>query len=352
MLKVFERKLRLVRLRCSVNLLLEQTGRVLTAAGLVAILAILTERLLALTVINSWSLWSLFGVVIALAILLWLLSQPSRMQVSLLLDDRLKLHERFSTTLALAGSQDPFAHAARAEAYETARHVSPQSHFPIRPSKHWTYAATTWLIAVALLLFMPQKDLLGFFKKQQQKEEQAKKIELAKSDIKDTTGTVKSALKQLGNPELDDALAGLDQIPKDAKPQDLKRQAIRKLGDLSDKIKNMQTGMQIDSVNLMQQMLKQLRGSPDAFSQKLRLALAQGNFSQSSNLLKQMQKELVEGELSDQQRKDLSKQLQELARQLQELAAKNEQLEKELEKSGLDKRLAKLSETPKAGAKC
>ncbi|MHC4658904.1 MAG: hypothetical protein ACYS83_06965, partial [Planctomycetota bacterium] len=95
---------------------------------------------------------------------------------------------------------------------------------------------------------------------------------------------------------------------------------------------------------------------PDAFSQKLRLALAQGNFSQASNLLKQLQKELVEGELSEQQRKALSQQLQELAKQLQELAAKNEQLEKEMERMGLDKRLAKLSEiatgSPKAGAKC
>jgi len=197
---------------------------------------------------------------------------------------------------------------------------------------------------VTLALFLPQKDLLGFFKKQQQQEKQARQIELAKANVKQTTGTVKSALKQLGNPELEDNLAGLDQIPKSAKPEDIKRQAICKLGDLSDKIKKMQTGMQLDSIDMMRQMFKQLPGSADAFSQKLRLTLAQGNFAKASDLLKQMQKQLLEGDLTDEQRKALSQQLQDLAKQIQELAAKNEQLEKELEKIGLDKRLARLNE--------
>jgi hypothetical protein len=95
---------------------------------------------------------------------------------------------------------------------------------------------------------------------------------------------------------------------------------------------------------MMQEMFKQLRGSPDAFSQQLRLALAQGNFAQASGLLKQIQKELVEGKLSNRQREALAKQLQELAKQLEELAAKNEELEKELEKLGLDKKLARLTD--------
>ncbi|HUW19691.1 MAG TPA: hypothetical protein VMW16_10350 [Sedimentisphaerales bacterium] len=344
MLKAFEKKLRLVRLRCSLNILLEQTGRVLTAAGAAVVLAVLGERLLALSLINYWTFWIFSGAVAAGVFLSWLLDQPSRLRVSLLLDERLRLHERFSTTLALADSQDPFACAARAEARETARHISPKEHFPIRPSRCWLYAVCTWLVAVILVLFLPQKDLLGFLRNRQQQQQQTKQIELAKADVKQTTSTVKSALKQLDNPDLDDALTGLDQMPRDAKPDDIKRQAIRRLGDLSDKLKNMQSGMQLDSVNLMQQMLKQLRGSPDAFAQKLRLALAQGNFAQAASLLKELQKELVEGKLSEQQREALAQQLQELAKQLQELAAKNEQLEKELEKQGLDKNLARLDE--------
>lgn len=343
MLKVFEKKLRLVRLRWSVNLLLKQTGRVLTCAGIIAVLGVLTERLLGVSVINSWTLWVFGGVVTVLVFLPWLLRQPSRMQTSLLLDERLRLHERFSTTLALADSKVPFANAARNEAHATARHVHLQGRFPIRPSRCWLYVISTWVIAAALVLFMPQKDLLGLFRRRQQEEKRAEQIQQAEVDVKEATDMVRQVVKRL-DAGLAEELGKLGQLPEDAKPTEIKREVIRKLGDLSDRIQKMQTGVGLDSVNLMQQMFKQLRGSADVFSQKLRQALAKGDFAQASNLLNQMQKQLMEGKLSEEQQKALSEQLKELAKQLQELARRNAELEKELEKLGLDKRLAKLSE--------
>jgi hypothetical protein len=347
MLETLEKKLRSVWFRCSINLLLKHAGRVLTAAGIIVMLAVLIDRLLALGIINSVNsrvILSFSGAAIILILLLWLLKQPSRMQVSLLLDERLKLRERFSTTLALADSDDPFADAARSEARQKAEQVNIEGHFPIRPSKCWTYAISTWLIAAAIIFFMPQKDLLGFLRKDQQEQQRARQLEQTKVDIKEAADPVKLAIKQLGEPELADALNKLDQTPKDAKPQDIKRQAIRQLGDLSDKIQQMQNGMKLDSVNLLQKMFKQLRGSSDVFSQKLRLALAKGQFSQASNLMSELQKELAKGNLSPEQQKALTGQLQDLAKRLQELAQKNEEFEKELEKLGLNKELAKLSE--------
>ena len=56
--------------------------------------------------------------------------QPSRMQASLLLDERLGLRERFSTTLALADSDDPFAKAARVESLAAIQRVDLRGHFP------------------------------------------------------------------------------------------------------------------------------------------------------------------------------------------------------------------------------
>ena len=347
MLQTLEKKLRSVWVRCSINLLLKHAGRVLTAVGIIMMLAFLTDRLLALGIINSFNsraILSFSGAAMVMILLLWLMKQPSRMQVSLLLDERLKLRERFSTTLALADSDDPFADAARSEARQKAEQANIQGHFPIRPSKCWIYAAGTWLIAAAIIFFMPQKDLLGFLRKDRQQQELARQLEQTKVDIKDAADPVKLAIKQLGEPELADALSKLDQTPKDAKPQDIKRQAIRNLGDLSDKIQQMQSGMKLDSVNLLQKMFKQLRGSSDVFSEKLRLALAKGQFSQASNLMSELQKELATGNLSPEQQKALTGQLQDLAKRLQELAQKNEEFEKELEKLGLNKELAELSE--------
>jgi hypothetical protein len=347
MLEALEKKLRSVWFRCSINILLKHTGRVLTAIGIIVMLAVLTDRLLALGIIKSIDtrmILSFSAVSIVLILLLWLLKQPSRMQVSLLLDERLKLRERFSTTLALARSDNPFADAARSEARQMAERVDLQGHFPIRPSRCWIYAVSTWVIAAALISFMPQKDLLGFLRKDRQEQERAQQLEQTKVDIKEAADPVKLAVKQLGEPELADALNKLDQTPKDAKPQDIKRQAIRQLGDLSNRIQQMQIGTKLDSVNQLQKMFKQLRGSSDVFSQKLRLALAKGQFSQASNIISDLQKELAKGNLSPEQQKALTKQLQDLAKQLQELAQKNEEFEKELEKLGLNKELAKLNE--------
>jgi hypothetical protein len=333
MLETLDKKLRSVWFRCTLNLLLKHAGRVLTAAGIIVMLAVLTDRLLALGIIksiNSQAILYFSAAAIILILLLWLLKQPSRMQVSLLLDERLKLRERFSTTLALAESDDPFADAARSEAKQRAEQVDLQGYFPIRPSRCWMYAIGTWLIAVALISFMPQKDLLGFIRKDRQEQQRTEQLEKTKVDIKEAADPVKLAIKQLGEPELADALNKLDQTPKDAKPQDIKRQAISQLGDISDKLRQMQNGMKLDSVNQLQKMLKQLKGSSDVFSQKLRLALAKGQFSQASNYLSELQKELAKGNLTPEQQKALAGQLN------KELAKMDEQqLRQTLLKQGL-----------------
>jgi len=100
MSKALEGKVRRVWLRCSINLLLRHTGRLLTAAGIIAAMTILVERLLALSIVNSVIIWSFAGAVTVLILSLWLFRQPSRMQVSLLLDERLRLHERVETARA------------------------------------------------------------------------------------------------------------------------------------------------------------------------------------------------------------------------------------------------------------
>ena len=342
MLKPLEKKLRWVRVRCSVNLLLEQAGRVATAAGLVAGAGVLVDRLLVPDYINSWTLWGLTVVAVVVVLVFWLLNQPTRMRVALLVDERLKLHERFSTTLAMAGSEDPFADAARAEARETTQNMDLKNHFPVRPSKCWVYAGAAWLMVVITAAWMPQKDLLGFLKREKEQQQQARRIEAANREIKQTTSSVNSAVRQLGDKDLDAELAKLSEPPRGVKPEIAKRQAIKKLGDLAEKIENKQQQMQLESVRYMEQMLRQLRGSPNPFSDELRLALAKGNLAEVSDLLKQFQKQLAEGKLTDEQRKALAGQLQDLAKQLDELANKNAELEKELERLGLSRKLAKL----------
>jgi hypothetical protein len=341
--KAFQRKVRAVRLRCSVNLLLGLGGTILLVAGVIAALAVLAERLLAVPVIVPWTVWTFTGVAIGLVLLLWVLRLPSRMQASLVLDDRLRLQERFSTTLALAESEDPFARAARAESLQAVERVDVRKRFPIRLSRRWYFGAGTWALAIVLLLAMPQMDLLGFLRKQEQQQKQVRQLEEARTEVQESVRSVEAAVKQLGDPELEEQLDELDEMTKAGDPQEVKRQAIKALGDLSEKIKQMQSGAQIDAAQTLEQKLRKLRGSVDPFSQQIRMALAKGDFAQAANMLGQLQKQLAEGTLPDQKQRELAKQLQALAKELAKLAAEKEALEDELERLGLDKKLAQMN---------
>ncbi len=342
MRKPIEKKLRQVRINCIVNLLIEQAGRVMFLVGIFAFLAVLVEKLLAFDVINQQTIVGITVVAGAVVIWLWVVKWPSKMQAALLVDERLKLHERFSTTLALAESKNPFSQAAREEALQMAGQVSLRGHFPVRPSRKWYWVVSFWLTAILLFAYLPQKDLLGFLDDKQKQEKSVMESQQAQAEIKTTAAVVKQAVKQLGNPELTDELAPLENSLPEADPQAMKRQAIKKLGDLSDKIKNLQNTQQMDSLSSLQQMFKQLKGSPDEFSRKLLSAMAQGDYSKAAQMIKSLNEKMAQNNLPQDQQKELAEQLKQIAKQLQELAQKNQELEKELEKAGLDKKLAKL----------
>jgi hypothetical protein len=338
--KVFHAKVQAARVRCGANSLLRQAGRVLAAAGGIAALAVLAERLMAVQIVASWSVWTFAAGALAAILILWLLNLPTRMQASLLLDERLGLNERVSTTLALAQSDDPFAKAARAESLNIVQYANLAGHFPIRFSRSWAYGAGTWAATITMVLLLPQQDLLGFLKDRQEQQKKDLTAQVAQTQVKKATEQVKAAVRVLGDPNLVADLKKLDELGQAAQPQEIKREAIKALGDLSEKIKQMQTGSKVAASGALQQMLKQLRGSSNELSQQVRMALAKGDFAQAANMLSELQKQLNAGTMSEDKRKELAAQMQDLAKELQKLSEQKKQVEEELAKLGLDKKLA------------
>jgi regulator of replication initiation timing len=100
--------------------------------------------------------------------------------------------------------------------------------------------------------------------------------------------------------------------------------------------------MKVQSMEQLQQMLQQLRPTGQGAVQQMELAMAKGEFGKAAAMLKQLQQDLMDGKLSDQQKAEMSKQLQDLAQQLQKLAQQQKGLEQQLQDMGLDKALAKL----------
>jgi hypothetical protein len=340
----FQKKIRTVRIRCGVGLLLGHTGRVLAGAGVIFALAVLVQQLLAVPVLVPWAVSGLIAAAGALVLTLWLRSQPGRMQACLLLDERLRLHERFSTTLALATSDDPFARAARTESLRAVERVDLRGHFPVSLSRSWCYSAGLWLAAVAILLYMPQQDLLGLMKKKEHLQQQAAQLADAAAQLQETTKPIEVLVQELHDPSLAEELKKLNALPQAGGPQEMKRQAIKALGDLSEKIKQMQDSAQIQSSGMLHQMLRQLHGSSDPFGQQLRMSLAKGNYAQVADSLRQIQSQLGTGSLPDEKRKELASQLQELGKELEKLSQQKRQIEQELERNGLDGKLADVSQ--------
>jgi hypothetical protein len=336
-----EAKLHHVRVRCGVNVLLVQAALVLAIAGAAAAVAVAAERLLAVPVISLPAIYGAAGAAVLLIAALSLFRTPDRMQVAVLMDERLAFHERFSTALALADDEDPFAQAATREAHETARRLNVSGQFPVKLTRHWYGTATAWAIAAAAFFAMPTVDVLGYLARNKAEQAKADELQQAKVAVREQAGKVRTAVQQLNNKVLEGELDKMSEIAKGARPDEVRREAIRKLTDLAEQMRKMQQAGPLQAAKRAEQMLKGLRNSPNALSPELTNALAGGDFAKAAKMLREMTDKLNNDQLSEKEKKALSDQLKDLAGQLDGLADAQKQNKDMLEQEGLDGETAK-----------
>lgn len=343
MQKKITQKISIVRLRLSLNMLFEMSRSLLFWIGIVVLVAVLTEKLTAVKLLTAHIKLGLSIIGGVVLFVWWYLNRPSREKASVLIDDRLGLKERMSSLLSLEDKDDVFARAACQEATGKIEHADIKGHFPISFSKNWSYSIGMWVAVVLLIAFLPQYDLLGALARQEEDDRKALDVQATEKLIELTSGSVKLVVKQLGDGSFEKELDELTANSAGQSPEAIKRQAIQKLGALSDRIKQLEGGMNKDSLALTKKMLKQLRPMSNAFSQKLQVALSKGDFSGARDMIRQMQQQLEKGQMTDEQKKQVGDQLKNLAKQLEQIAAANKELEEALKKLGLDKKMAKLS---------
>jgi len=332
-----ERRLRNVRIRTALDVLLRQVAVVLALAGVAAALAVAAERVLAVRLISPVSAISAGAAALLLAALLWALRVPNRMQVAVLIDGRLGAKERFSTALALAGSDDAFALAAEAEAHKAAEGLDIRGHFPIRPTLHWAGSATAWAVAAAVFFLMPTMDVLGNMARQQQAQQQAAALAKAHADVKQAATSVKSAVENAKLPQLAADLDKLAEMLAGDKPADIRREAIRKLTDLGKNLRDLQQERQKNAgLGDAERMLKDLRSTPQAFDNKLNRALANGDFAGAAKMIKDTLEKLNSGQLSDAEKAALANQLADLASQAAKIGDPRKQMADMLARQGMD----------------
>ena len=339
----FERRLRSVRRRLSLDVLLRQVGAALVVGGAASAAAVLAERAFAVRFLAPWHVPAGVGLLLLVALAVWYLRRPTPMQSALLLDERLGTRERFSTALALAGSEDPFAAAARREARRRAETFQLGKHFPVRPTRRWLWAATAW-VAFAGSLLLPDIDLLGLIPKRRQRQRQAQQLAQARSEVSQAVTVLKASVKQLGDKALVEELAKLADLKQPAQAADVRREAIRRLGTLAERIEKMKKHPRARTTAELRSMLSRLRASRGALDNELNEALARGDFGRASQILQELQRKLQARGLSEADRRALAKQMEDLAGQLRRLAEQRKALRDALERAGCDGKLADLDE--------
>jgi hypothetical protein len=353
MRETLNKRLRNAGVRHGTNLLLKYLGAALLCAGAAAVIAVAVERVLGLELLRIWYAGALAGAAVVGAGVVWFVKRPRRLEVAVLVDDRLKLRERFSTAVALADSDDPFAQAAVADACDRAESVLVGRHFPVRPSRRWLYAAGSWAAAMTLFLAMPTLDLFSSAEQRTKEARRIARLERAKADVKQATSRVETVVKELGDAELSKELARLGDLKDAAKAGELRRDAIRKLGDLSEKLEKLKAGPRQTSARTLQEMLKGLRSVPKGLSRELDQALARGDLGKVKELLKDLTDKLQEGKLTEAQLAALAEQLKNIGDQLDKLAegqkemsdeAARQAMEDELARQGMDRKMASLNE--------
>jgi hypothetical protein len=348
---------RVVR-RAAWRLWLVDVVRTLSVTTTIAIVGILlakvTERVLgAADRFEPWWQWGFIGagVFAVVGAVLWAVIRRRRaLKVAVELDERAGLREALSTALCLDKDQDPWARAMVETAEAKAKGVNVSRAIPFQAPPLWPVPVATALATLLVWLFLPNFDLLGDTAKKVALEKKQQEVVQVKTEMESREKILKEMLNKTSVGFVEDKtdLMGNEQKPELNDPEAIKRAAVKKLTDLTNKLEMEKSGEKAAQADAIKEALKQLKqpgpGPLDEFSK----ALARGDFNKAKEQLAELSKQMADGSMSPDKAELTKKQLEDLAKQMEKLAKEQQQLEKKLEQQGLDKKSA--AEMAKAAA--
>ncbi len=317
---------------------------VVVAVGGLIIVMLVSERVGAAL---FWP-WLWLGPLLAVLALLvtarmWSLRRQTELQVAVEVDQRLDLREKLSTSLHVAGRDDPFARAAIEDAVTAARDPRTREQlrrrFAVESPRRWWLSPLVIAVAVGLWFVAP----VNLFAS-----DVADDADLTET-VQQSDDAIEAVVKQIQNsPELREELSDLlGDLAKDATDpdalktrQDVRRDAIKKLTDINKRLDEIINGTKGKTADAIENVLKQLKTPPDGPAKDLAEALAAADFKAAQEAMAKLAEQLQAGKLNEQQKEQLAKQLEDLAKQMQQLAQQQQQLEDMLQQAGLNPQLA------------
>ncbi len=338
----FDRPIRRVRLYLGFQRFLSALVWSLTVALSVAAGVMLFEKLGLFALAGAWWLpLAVAGVigVLAALILAWF-ALPNPVQAAQEIDQRFGLNERISTSLSLPVDlqQTPAGQAVWKDALAHLGNLDVTERFGLtRP--RWIWAPLVPMLAALALTFLPDSLLAGNTAKglpvEKPREETKKAVNQAIKAVAQNLAKQRDP-KNLEPSASDKVLAELQKAVEDlaSKPPADKQETLVALNKLADTVTERRK--QIGSTEQMSRQLQQLKEMAAGPAEQFASDLAKGDFSKAADEMKKLQEKLASGKMSEEDKKELSKQLGQLQKQLDQMA-------------GLEERKKQLEEARKKG---
>lgn len=324
-----DRQVRIAQRRLWFNRWLAGLGWMMAVAGGAWTVGLVISRLIA----AEWPMLQLAQLGAGVALLgsfVWLtITADSRRRAAVAVDDAAGLRERVSSSLYCAKSDDPFSKAVVGDAERTLAGVSARRLIPLRWSGSLNYGMSTVLAAAAIFWLLPAYDLLGKAEAKKSAQQKREAVHAVQASLaKPVTALMEVAEK---HPDIKDSadLASLEKMTREERmevaPDELRREAVKKIDRLSDQLKDKANSDRYASLDAMKKMLSQLGGEPvDPKSPvgQLTKSLQSGDFAGAQEAIKKMQEQLAKRDHTPEsaaQAKQMQQQLESLAQKLQQM---------------------------------
>lgn len=291
--------------------------------------------------------WSYTALAIAAGVgLLWaitstILRRPSTVSTATEIDLRLKLRERLSSTLQLNDLDQKSAagQALMQDAQRAAERIDIRDAFPVRLEKQFLWGFVPVLLCAATFLLpnavKPESIALT---------PSTASLTQIKSSTQDLMELVRKQREKAEAEGLEEAAEFFKQLQN--KVDDLQKSDTKDPKKILSDINQLKEAMQkrrdeLGSAESMKKNLANLKSLDKGPAEKMTEAMKEGEFNKASDELQKMMDNLETGKLSDDQKKQLGKQMEQMAAALEQAVAEHEQAKQAIEKQ--------IAEAEKAG---
>ena len=285
--------------------------------------------------------FALAGLALAVAAVYAAMGSPPRVTVAQQVDDGAGLRDSLSTAMAMSSSSDAWARNVIDGAARAAAGVNIKQALPWQTPRH-AWSPLIAGLCVLVLWFMPVPDVFGKRTVIAKQLDDEKKIEEAQAQAKAAESKVLEPLKKIAPDLLKGDVKEDDKVetPKPKTADDFRRNSIKKLTNISQKIEQMMGGADAQKTQITQDMLRQLRSPVNGPISGMSKELAKGNFTAAQQELQKALESLASGTMSEADKQTMKEQLKNVAEQMKQLAETKKELENKLAQAGMDPKLA------------